>query len=171
MSKKIKHIEVSEETHKKIKKMSVEDGVTMREKMYTLSNTEPISAVYHLMYDDDVVYVGQSVDVCNRIQQHLYGKIKKFNNFRFFPLDKDKLIDKEREDIEEYLPKYNKSMNPNVCMGKEAKYIGIKIPKEDYEIIERAMLAKKKKHKKHKGYKIGSFMKECALNSAKRILK
>ncbi len=54
---------------------------------------------------------------------------------------------------------------------KKIKYIGIKIPEEDYEIIERAMLVKKEKHKKHKGYKIGSYMRECALNSSKRILK
>ena len=58
-------------------------------------------------------------------------------------------------------------------MKKETKDLKIilRLSKSEYDLISKAFVTKKEKHKKRKGYKIGSYVREAALNSAKRIIK
>jgi len=66
------------------------------------------SGVYILYQDEEVVYVGQSRFIFNRIQTHILDRDKKFNyvEFMFFP--KDRLDDLEMFLIKKHKPKYNK---------------------------------------------------------------
>lgn len=64
--------------------------------------------VYFLFDGDELVYIGQSKDIQNRVQTHMDEGVKKFDSFSYIylelPVDRDVI---ERGLINEYLPKYN----------------------------------------------------------------
>jgi len=54
---------------------------------------------------------------------------------------------------------------------KKTNVLTIKLSDEEYALIKKGLEIKKDKHKKPVGYRMGSFIRECALNSSKRLLK
>lgn len=76
-------------------------------KKYKFNNTV-IRGIYYLFNKWELVYVGQSDNILRRLNQHTD---KEFDEFSYFKVDK--WIDLERieaEEINKYLPKYNKSL-------------------------------------------------------------
>ena len=62
--------------------------------------------VYFLLYNIEIVYVGQSVNVPARIHQHTLNK--DFNRVLYLPVVEENLLKVERFFIEQFQPKYNK---------------------------------------------------------------
>lgn len=79
----------------------------MNFKVYEIPNGIK-NAVYFLINDNEVVYVGKTSNGLKRIMQH---NKKTFNKYSFFECDKEKLDFYEDYYIMEYQPKYNKRYN------------------------------------------------------------
>ena len=71
----------------------------------------PVSAVYFLLEQEEVVYVGATIDICRRIGTHLSQGTKFFNDIAVKPTDEKDLSFVEIEYIREHKPKYNKLHN------------------------------------------------------------
>ena len=65
-----------------------------------------MTGVYFLYKKDEVVYVGQSVDIERRITEH---PDKKFDSFKYIECNVDELDSLEERCIKEIKPKYNKA--------------------------------------------------------------
>jgi excinuclease UvrABC nuclease subunit len=51
---------------------------------FTEYNIPAELGLYHLFYDDELVYVGKSVNIQNRLKRHLKDATKEFNNVLWF---------------------------------------------------------------------------------------
>lgn len=69
-----------------------------------------LRGVYFLYADDQLVYIGQSVNIPSRIRDHLRDGTKIFNAYKsiIIPIGQD-LTDVEDFYIRKYNPKYNKA--------------------------------------------------------------
>ena len=67
-----------------------------------------ISAIYFLKYNDEVVYVGQSKDIKNRIKSHIFEKEKLFSDFSFLECSHELLNETETAYIFKHDPIFNK---------------------------------------------------------------
>lgn len=67
-----------------------------------------ICGIYFLCFDDEVTYIGKSVNIFARINAHITSIDKKFNYFKFFPCKKEYLDIYERLFINRYMPMSNK---------------------------------------------------------------
>lgn len=63
------------------------------------------SAIYFLLFQSEVVYIGQSVNPCSRIQDHAFNK--EFDEARIVPMDKSILLNIEGALIRLLKPKFN----------------------------------------------------------------
>ena len=88
-----------------------------------------IKGIYFLINKKEVVYVGQSVDIIQRVHSHRTpternrGVLKEFTHAKYKPYDVDK---KKREELElrfiqRIKPKYNIIGNPD-CLGENGTY-------------------------------------------------
>lgn len=77
----------------------------------------PRCGVYFLMHDDEVVYVGQSVSIDNRIKQH--RKDKTFDYAKAVKVDSKKLLFVESNFINTMKPKYNKTVAHETIISSE----------------------------------------------------
>jgi predicted GIY-YIG superfamily endonuclease len=66
-----------------------------------------IACVYFLLQGDEIVYIGQTVDIHNRISVHTRKKNKKFNKVLYHEVKKKNLLIVENYLIKKYKPKYN----------------------------------------------------------------
>ena len=73
--------------------------------------------IYFLKDGDNVVYIGQSVDIEKRIEHHERSD-KKFDSFYFEECSRSELSVKEKNCIIEMKPKYNKFHNSNATIEK-----------------------------------------------------
>jgi len=64
--------------------------------------------VYFLLKNDEVVYIGQTKDKC-RIRRHAKKGIIDYDSFRFMPTKNDMHIIIERNLLNNYVTKYNKT--------------------------------------------------------------
>ncbi len=71
-------------------------------------NPNRFCGVYFLLHQHDIVYVGSSICVYSRVQEHLKTKI--FDSFVFIHTDKDNRLQIEELYINKFLPKYNKAL-------------------------------------------------------------
>jgi len=69
---------------------------------------ENTSGIYFLMYNEKIVYVGKSKNIRIRIHQHISGKTKVFNDFKFILCDENLLESTELSYIYHYDPIFNK---------------------------------------------------------------
>ncbi len=67
-----------------------------------------ISGIYFLKHNDTVVYVGKSINIKNRITNHIKEKTKVFNNFEFIECEESLLDPTELSYIYFYDPIFNK---------------------------------------------------------------
>jgi predicted GIY-YIG superfamily endonuclease len=82
--------------------------------------------VYHLKLDDEIVYVGQSVDIEKRIKTHTSEGLKQFNGYEVFECSLEELEQLEKNDIQIIRPKHNKRDNPsNPTITALAEHIGM----------------------------------------------
>ncbi|MEG0906993.1 MAG: GIY-YIG nuclease family protein [Cellulosilyticaceae bacterium] len=66
--------------------------------------------VYFLTYEGELVYIGKTNNIFNRLSAHILEGKKKFDDYciAIFDTDSDNLTHIERIYIEKYLPMYNK---------------------------------------------------------------
>lgn len=83
------------------------------------------SGIYFLHLKDEVVYVGQAVNMRSRLAQHIAEGAKYFDAVAFKPCPTKKLNQWERYYIEQFCPKYNKC--GIVKMARELREYGMGI--------------------------------------------
>ena len=77
------------------------------------NNTIP-RGIYFLKQGDNIVYIGQSVNIHNRVKQHAIENTKVFDSFSYKIVDENlSLDDIEVEEIVKYRPKYNLTLPSN----------------------------------------------------------
>lgn len=92
------------------------------------------AGVYFLINDDEIVYVGQAVDLARRISQH-WGGDKVFNKFALVECSIAELSNVEAEYIVKFAPRYNVTLPPNDkwttrgSIRRRAKELGMTMPK------------------------------------------
>lgn len=70
--------------------------------------------IYYLTHDDEIVYIGQSINVFSRVGFHISRKEKVFNGIRFSEVDPCADLDVvEFYEIAKHQPKYNSSKIAN----------------------------------------------------------
>lgn len=80
-----------------------EPGAQLGRKVSDIS----VAAVYFLLDDDEVVYVGKSVNLHMRLADHFRYPGFAFNGFAFVVCDRDILGYEEAKYIGKYRPKHN----------------------------------------------------------------
>lgn len=79
----------------------------MRAKKKNITLIQNRAAVYFLYDKGKLVYIGQSVNVRQRVRTHRNEKIKVFNSFKILYCAQSKLTAMENLYIHLYFPKYN----------------------------------------------------------------
>ena len=82
-------------------------------------------AIYVLFQGQEVVYVGQSINVYSRLGTHYQEGTKEFDSFRILYCKKKRMSFWERKLIKAYEPRYNVSQN-----RRKAKALGYKTPNQ-----------------------------------------
>ncbi|MDX9718159.1 MAG: GIY-YIG nuclease family protein [Thauera sp.] len=78
-----------------------------------------VSGVYFLIDSNgEVVYVGQSVNVHARIEDHRRDPAKEWASAKFIPCKREHLSAMEKEYITKFQPKYNKTMMSTYAEGR-----------------------------------------------------
>lgn len=67
------------------------------------------SGIYFMYMDEELVYIGQSINISSRIINHYRENTKVFNKVFFIKVDADSLLSVERDLIKKFNPKYNKT--------------------------------------------------------------
>ncbi len=75
----------------------------------TLEDSRALCGVYFLFIHRELVYVGQSTNIRNRIATHRQDNRIDFDSVFFIEVDEDKLIQVEKGYIIRYDPKYNQT--------------------------------------------------------------
>lgn len=89
--------------------------------------------IYFLIDNEQIVYVGQSLQGIYRVFEHMKFNKKKFDSYFILNCEEKDLHDLENLYIEEFKPKYNKVVNWNVCislgkLGSKIKALGVPTP-------------------------------------------
>ncbi len=66
-----------------------------------------MTGIYLLKKNDEVVYIGQSIDIDRRVTEHKYRKEKDFDTHSYIKCSVDLLDNTEYAYIAKYSPKYN----------------------------------------------------------------
>lgn len=82
-----------------------------------------IVGVYHLKSKGQVVYVGQTRNIKNRIAHHLYSSDKEFDDVDFFEVDESLLNDVEAREIVHFNPRYNKILPSSSIYTQEKEIL------------------------------------------------
>jgi len=100
-------------------------------KKYIKSKAETLEnrtvGIYFLKYNNEIVYIGQSIDIKARINTHLSEKTKVFNDFSFIKCDKELLNETETAYIFQYDPIFNKrdSLTDGLSLAEYCNDVGI----------------------------------------------
>ena len=78
--------------------------------------------VYFLVDNEELVYIGQTAKLHQRIAAHQKNPAKPFTDVYYLELIKDKLLSVERWYINQYCPKYNKTSGRRVIPPHEEGY-------------------------------------------------
>lgn len=75
---------------------------------------EPIiQGIYFLLYNDEIVYIGQAIDILARIKMHRSNPRLKFLKYFYIEYNsKEERTRLEKKYIENFCPKYNIEYNP-----------------------------------------------------------
>lgn len=83
-----------------------------------------IIGIYFLFNDNQLCYIGQSIDILSRICSH--AKEKVFTSYAFIECSENELNDIERAYIEKYTPELNRCMNiVHKTERKKQKYVRV----------------------------------------------
>lgn len=102
--------------------------------------------IYFLYQNDEIVYIGQSSNLCYRIGQHV-NSLKEFNNVKSYVYELPDILAEEQKLIQKYNPKYNKKHRDDLPYLKEGflypdfknNILSVKVSKEymfDYKLIK-----------------------------------
>lgn len=67
-----------------------------------------VCGIYFLFEDDEIVYIGQSVNVLSRVSTHITDPEKRFNRACYVPIAREELNDIEDAMIAMFKPRHNK---------------------------------------------------------------
>lgn len=67
-----------------------------------------VGYIYYLVYEDQVVYVGQTVNLEARIGSHISGKEKLFDTIKYKEYPISQLFEEELKEIKRFTPIYNR---------------------------------------------------------------
>lgn len=111
----------------------------------------PIIAVYFLMQNGNLLYVGQSIDLAQRLRNHDivgYGYI--FDEVYYLPCKKEELDEVERGMIEFYAPPLNRAFIPAIEKARRPSF-NLK-GKSAQDRVERLFLAMENDRKRLRRY-------------------
>ena len=142
-----------------LKRIKIDRSIKVRilNELLNISDNEK-PHVYILKDDDDIVYVGSSINVKSRLGTHLSQGLKYFNSFEIKSCLLEDMVIEERKLIEEFLPKYNK----NFKMAKGERFTIIIKKKLKQELEEVAL---------QEQTTISELAREAIENKVKRLLK
>jgi len=89
------------------------------ERLNTLPHPYEASGIYFLYVDDEIVYIGQSINMYARIMQH--AKCIDYEYVKFFVCGQSEMNDTEARFIMRFKPKHNKSLPKNSVFMRLAK--------------------------------------------------
>lgn len=93
--------------------MSEEQEKYITDVQKILRDSKPLSSrcgVYFLISNDKIVYVGQSVNIPSRIEQHKKDPCKEFDRYHSIPCKVTELDLVESNYIRKFMPKFNKAI-------------------------------------------------------------
>ena len=112
-------------------------------------NSYPASGIYALYLHDEIVYIGQSLNVFTRVDKHINEGVKDFDYFKVFLCHKYKLDKFEKELIRQHKPHYNIAHNPKPKakpVAVKEKKVRVEVsPEKREEILQRRRARKKAK--------------------------
>jgi hypothetical protein len=92
----------------------VPDGLLKKRQILSIAKPiDVICGIYFLISDDEIVYIGQSINVISRVASH--KKDKEFDSFSYVEVPKDGLSLFEAAYIDAYKPKLNERFYPDVA--------------------------------------------------------
>ncbi len=82
---------------------------TTIDKEYIISRKIKIvkNIIYFLISGDNIVYIGKSKNGINRIKKHIQQKVKIFDSYWFFEINKGEMDKIEKFYIKKFMPVYN----------------------------------------------------------------
>ena len=94
--------------------------------------------IYFLVSENEIVYVGQSIDIGQRVRSHRNDIKKVFDEVRFIECKEEELLEKECEFISVLNPKYNKTKTDGFygCCPDIVKSIFTRNKKENTWILK-----------------------------------
>lgn len=87
--------------------MTIDEVKNIVLQLPVFQEVEPITAVYFLMRDYEVVYVGQTADLAARVKSHRKDKSKLFDAVRYIVVEIDQLDAVEKQLINTLNPRLN----------------------------------------------------------------
>lgn len=139
--------------------ISKESKINIKNK---IKNIENKSGIYFLYKDSKIVYIGQSIRLKRRVQNHLSIGIKDFDDCSVEYLPEERLLEEERKLINFYSPKYNGGLLETYSQKRDQVY-QLRLTLEEKETLELAANLGKTL--------MSRVIREGALKEAKKILK
>ena len=134
---KLKIIKMEENVHGRAKLKAYELGMTLQGYIKSLVNSEErVVGVYSLIKDDEIVYVGMSVNVYGRINTHRQNKTKDFDSFCITECSENELEENETALILEFDPKYNIKDSPTRVFKPGSKKL-LWFTKDQLDLLEK----------------------------------
>lgn len=119
--------------------MLKEDGKAIIESSQSIKHCL-CPGIYYLIKDSEIVYIGQSTNMFNRIGSHATAGKKDFDSFYTKPLPRDQLYHHEVREILKHRPRYNKTLPSNKT------YANIHTLRVDFQMTVNELLAIIKRH-------------------------
>jgi hypothetical protein len=102
------------QTIRELSSADVPDGLLKKRQILSIAKPiDVICGIYFLISDDEIVYIGQSINVISRVASH--KKDKEFDSFSYVEVPKDGLSLFEAAYIDAYKPKLNERFYPDVA--------------------------------------------------------
>lgn len=84
--------------------------IDLKDRLINITNQKPLSGIYFLFKEQELLYIGQSINVHNRIRTHKNDPYRpiKFDEVLLYPCDEKNLIDHETILIRTFNPPLNR---------------------------------------------------------------
>ncbi|MBY0474234.1 MAG: DUF4224 domain-containing protein [Nitrosomonas sp.] len=98
-----------------------DDGLLTRVQIIRRSKpVKPLCGIYFLLCGSEIVYVGQSINLVERIGNHLRNDEMLFDSYYYLEVKRENMLLMERKYIEKLFPRMNKKklkkgLKPNLC--------------------------------------------------------
>ncbi len=142
---------------------------------------ENTSGVYFLKHRNKIVYVGQSINIRERVLTHISDRIKAFDGFTYIDCPKELLIETEIAYIYKHDPVFNKKDSLSVgislieyCCEHNIEMETDAVEKRDVIIAFKGRRSESdtiKKAASIEGELVSTFMRETIMREALRVIR